>query len=156
MWWLLVPHTFSLYSSIAVHFYMVPSLKNRINFGIASIRKYQILSAYTSEFPGLKFALRYPVWFLKESQFLKCLYIKNAVLLHCTYIVELLGIALELFFIFYVPNFVFFLILATLLESEVGSQTIARCQIELEFHPYLKAYTCFIIIVLNWGSPMYK
>ena len=103
MWWLLVPCTFGMYSSTAVHFYMVPSLKNGINFGIASIRKYQILSAYTSEFSGLKFALRYPVWLLKEPQFLICLYIKNAVPLHCTYIVELLGVALELFCIFLCP-----------------------------------------------------
>lgn len=108
MWWLLVPCTFGLYSSTAVHFYMVPSMKNRINFGIASIRKYQILYAYTFEFSGLKFALRYPVYFLKESQFPKCLYVKITALLHCTYIVEMLGVALELFSIFYVPKFCVF------------------------------------------------
>jgi hypothetical protein len=103
MWWLLVPCTIGQYNSTAVHFYMVPSLKNRINFWIASIRKYQILSVYTSEFFGLKFAVSYPLWFFKESQFLICLYIKNAVFLHCAYIVELFGVALELFCIFYVP-----------------------------------------------------
>lgn len=102
MWWVLVPRTSGLFSSTATYFYMVPSLKNRINFRIVTVRIYQILSAYTSEFSDLKFALRYPVQFLKESQFLICLYIKNAVVLHCTYFVELFGGALEMYCFFYV------------------------------------------------------
>lgn len=103
MWWVLVPCTSGLFSSTAAYFYMVPSLKNRINFWIASVRIYQILSAYPSEFSDLKFALRYAVHFLKESQFLVCLYIKNTVVLLCTYFVEVFGGALEMYCFFLCP-----------------------------------------------------